>query len=53
MIHGVFLRQIVHVIVAIGLGKDGGSGDTHIFTITFHHRCVPNTGIGSEAVSIY
>ena len=49
---GVLLVQAVHIVVAVGLGQDGGRCDVHQFAIALNHRLVGCVAIGLELITI-
>lgn len=52
LIVGEVLGNGVHVVVPIGLCKDGSGGNGEVFPVAFDDGCVRNVGVGSEAVAI-
>lgn len=53
LVGGVIRRDLVHVVVTVGLGKDGGCRDGHVLAIPFHHALVFDALVGSESVTVY
>jgi len=49
---GVLLGEVVHVVVAIGLGEDAGCGDGEVFGVAFYDGLVGEVVVGLEAVAV-
>ena len=50
---GIFLVKLLHIVVAVGLGKDRGGGYRHVFAVAFHY-CVPRRkAVRREAVAVH
>ena len=44
--------EAVHVVVAAGLGQNGGGGDGQVFTVAFHNGAEGNVGVGLETIAV-
>ena len=51
-VHGVFVMQPHHAIVAVGLGEDGSGGDGKIFSVTLDDACVWQVMVLVEAIAV-
>ena len=51
-VHGVFVMQPHHAVVAVGLGEDGGGGDSEIFSVTFDDTGMWQVVVFVEAIAV-
>lgn len=52
MVLGIILMDAEHVVVAVGLGKNGGGGDVHVGGVALDDGGMGDVFVGHEAVAV-